>query len=117
MSAAKKLRQGPDVKEGIIVDGMFPLIYDGPKDVDKLWKSGEYRDTRGAIVKGSRIMRTRPIFRSWGLKFTVSYMEDIVSENSVRQFIDIAALRIGLSTYRPKYGRFEVISVNAMALA
>ena len=65
-----------------------------------------------SVPQRSTVMRTRPIFREWELEFTVHFMPDIVDEHSLDEAVEIAGKLIGLSDYRPKYGRFEVQRAN-----
>lgn len=109
VASAKKRKEGDFAKRGVIVDGNFKLIYEGPKDPEKMWDSGNFKHTARAGVNRNSIMRTRPIFSTWELKFRVSYMSDIADERMVREWVDIGRF-IGLSDWRPKFGRYEVLS-------
>lgn len=108
-SGAKATKAGKDVQAGVIVDDNAELIFpDAKKSVEDLWQSAEHRFTVGVKVGQSRVMRTRPIFRTWSLKFTVSYNPSVVkSEADLLSWIDHAGSTIGLSDFRPKFGRFE----------
>jgi len=108
ISAAKKSREGPQAKTGIICDGNFAIKYSGPTDPEKLWADERFRLTVPVRVQSSRIMRTRPIFREWSLPIEISYLEDVVNERTVRDWCNTAGQLIGLSDWRPKYGRFSV---------
>jgi hypothetical protein len=110
ISAAKKKRLGQQFRAGVMVDGDFPLIHDGPKTVEALCGNLAFMDVRGVDVGGKRVQRTRPIFRNWSLKFRVSYLPDLVNEKDLVQSVNEAGRTIGLSDYRPKYGRFVVVS-------
>jgi hypothetical protein len=108
VAAAKKQKEGPLAKTGMMVDGLFPLNYRGPKDGDALWKDESFRLSVRARVGQASIMRMRPIFREWSLDVAISYLPDIVNRDTVMQWCDIAGRLIGLSDWRPKYGRFEI---------
>ena len=107
--AAAKTKKGKDVQAGMIVPEDAPLIYDGPKDRDKLWAKEQFRFRASAGVGGKRVMRTRPIFREWELKFFVLISLDVLEVQQVCDFLDLAGRVIGLCDWRPKYGRFEVV--------
>lgn len=109
---AKKSRQGKDVQSGIISDGNWALDYDGPKDVDKLWQDEQYRDIRGCKVQKSRVMRTRPKFPAWKLAFEVAFLDEIANKSSVEKWLRDAGMLVGLGDFRPKFGRFEVVSLK-----
>ena len=106
--AARKFKQGKEVKAAVIVDGLFPLAYKGPRDPETLWKTGAYRKTMGVRIGKSRVMRTRPMFTGWAVEFTVHYLEELLSERDIIKFVEKAGAEVGLGDYRPRYGRFEV---------
>lgn len=109
ISAAKKNRLGETFKSAVMVDGDFPLTFPGPKTIEGLFGDARFRDTRGCSVGTSTVMRTRPIFREWELEFTVSYLPELIDVHAVDDAVGIAGLQIGLSDYRPKYGRFMAV--------
>jgi len=109
VSAAKKLRQGPTAKVAVMSDGNWPLEYDGPKDPEKLWGNEDFRLVQMAIRGGKPVLTCRPIFRKWEMQFDVAFDADRVNESTVREWVTIAGHTIGLSDWRPKYGRFEII--------
>jgi hypothetical protein len=57
-------------------------------------------------------MRTRPIFPEWELEFTVEYSPDLVQRDRLEEWVEVAGRQIGLSDWRPNYGRFEVVSAE-----
>lgn len=105
---ARKSRKGKDALAGIISDGNWPLIYDGPKTADELWEDGRFSDIRGVVVGKARVMRTRAMFRAWSLKFDVSFLPGVVSARDVRDWLATAGQIVGLLDGRPKFGRFVV---------
>lgn len=108
--AAKKLKLGKQFKAGLLSDGVWPLIYDGPKTIAELAADPRFIDTRRVVVKTSSVQRTRPIFHEWELKFTVSFMADMLNAKEIDQVLGIMGTVIGLSDHRPRYGRFEILS-------
>jgi hypothetical protein len=107
IEAARKQRLGKQAEAAIICDGMFPLIYDGPRDPKALWEDGRFRFTKGAKPTGQgRVMRTRPIFRSWSLLFTLAFDDSVIDEAQVRDMLVIAQ-GMGLGDWTPRHGRFE----------
>lgn len=108
VDAAKKLKLGQQAKAGIICDGLWPLIYSGPKSADALWENPHFRDMRKAKIQRASVMRCRPIFREWSLKTTIHYLPDMLNESQVIDILKIAGRIVGLCDYRPKFGRFEV---------
>jgi hypothetical protein len=117
VAAAKKNRMGPSAKSGLFIDGNSIVQHDGPRTADGLWKyksfeKNPYVSRVPVVVNKSRVMRTRPIFQNWSLEFTVHYMPDIINKEDVIEFVNKAGKMIGLSDWRPKYGRFEIESVE-----
>ena len=104
--AARKSKEGKICKMAIFIDGILPLIYNGPKTVDKLWADDQYRITTAVRVGVSRVMRTRPIFRQWELIVPIQFDEGLVDEAVVLKWVEVAGAQIGLSDWRPRYGRF-----------
>jgi hypothetical protein len=111
-SAAKATKQGKDVQRGILVDGFFPMEYDGPKDIDKLFTDERFRMVNGVKVGASRVMRTRPAFPTWSLEFTIDYLPNQLNKSDIEGFMEYAAINVALSDRRPKYGRFEVVQFD-----
>lgn len=108
IDAGKNQKLGKEFTAKLFSDGDWPLIYDGPKDADKLWASGKFRDSRRVVVSRQGIVRTRPIFRNWSLEFSIHYMD--IDEDKIRRAVEFAGRNIGLGDYRPKYGRFDIVS-------
>lgn len=116
-SAAKRQRRGNDVLSAVIVDGNFPLIYSGPKDAEKVAKDAKFRLRVACVVDRKRIMRSRPMFPQWELKFDVHYEPSVLNADTVAGFLRDAGQYVGLSTWRPKYGRFEIIEAAQKSAA
>jgi hypothetical protein len=113
VSAAKKNRMGQQVRANLFVDGNSPIIHDGPRTADAIWKfkaldKNPYISRVPVFVNQSRVMRTRPIFPDWSLEFIVHYKPSVLNLENVVEFVTIAGRDIGLSDWRPKYGRFEI---------
>jgi len=113
IAAAKKTRKGTDAKAGIFIEKNAPIIFDGPKTVEGIWKSKKFDNNPfisrvPAVVNRSRVMRTRPIFHEWALEFDVSYFPDMFDDDQIIATVATAGRIIGLSDWRPKYGRFEI---------
>jgi len=122
IAAAKKTKCGQQARAGLFVDGNFPVIYDGPKKVDRLWDhkpfdKNPFVSRESVVVNRNRVMRTRPIFHDWEIEFTVHYLPDILTGDQIVEFVNTAGLVIGLSDWRPKYGRFVVTKVEHIKVA
>ena len=105
---ARKGRTGKDAQCGIISDGVWPLIYDGPKDPEKLWIDERFRDSRPVKVQQARIMRMRPKFLTWALEFEVMFQDEVLGRHDLEKWLADAGQFVGLLDFRPRFGRFEV---------
>lgn len=108
--AAAKTKQGKQVQAGLIVVEDAPIEYEGPRDAAKLWSSDKFFNRQSCKIGQQRVIRTRPCFSSWELKFTVNYDEQILDDEKIDEFVELAGRIIGLGDWRPKHGRFEVLS-------
>ena len=107
--AAKLSKMGMAVKRGVIVvEEKHRLDYEGPRKIDKLWADARFVDMRSAVVQRARIMRCRPIFRAWRVAFKVAFDTKILDGAELRRIVADAGCYVGLGTYRPRFGRFEV---------
>jgi hypothetical protein len=113
-NAAKQIRRGKDTGFGIQVSpDRIPLIYDGPKTLEALWADSKFGDFRvGKMRTGSSVNLMRPRFDIWSLKFKLIYDEKVFNDSTIKEMLATGGQRIGLCDYRPKYGRFEIISVT-----
>lgn len=109
VAGAKTSKKGKAAKSAIIVDGIFPLVYDGPKSPDALFDDANYRHVVGVRVNQARVMRTRPKFNRWGLRFQVNYLPDVLDVAEVADFVAVAGRICGLGDGRPRFGRFDVV--------
>ena len=111
---AKVYKQGKLMTAGVMPSSPFSyLIYKGPKTEDELFDNPAFVDTRGVRVQTSVVMRTRPLFPiGWRLKFGVKINTDVIQPKDVERAIDAAGSTVGLGDYRPKFGRFVLISAT-----
>ena len=116
-TGARKLKQGPQVREGLIVTEIVSFDYDRERygvTTDELGKTAQF--TVPVKVGQSRIERTRAKFDEWSLTFRVDTDEELVDQSQLASWLDIAGRRIGLGDWRPEksgtYGRFETVSIQ-----
>jgi hypothetical protein len=113
VEGAKKAKLGKAFKAAVSVMEDSLLDYNGPKTPEALWAEAEtFADVRGVRVGGSRIMRTRPIFRQWSLAFTVTWDDEQINAEQLRKAVEDAGAQVGLCDYRPKFGRFQLESME-----
>lgn len=103
---AKKFKLGPRVKEGIIfTEQVNPLAYEGPRDIDGLWKDENFRFMASVKVGQSRIMRCRPMFREWRTEAEGILDPNVLDLDQLSQIAETAGQIIGFGDWRPRYGR------------
>ena len=113
---ARKRRQGPQVREGLVVSSIDKFQYDKTlgTTAEELGKTAQF--TVGVRVQRSRILRTRPMFKEWGLTFTVEVDPELVDQPQLEDWLDIGGRRLGIGDWRPEksghYGRYEVESIT-----
>ena len=108
---AKKVKLGKATLSSVfVVDDLIPIQYSGPRELDAMWNDGSFVDRRSVVVSRARIMRTRPIFREWALDFAVQIDESVINPDQVRDALIEAGMHTGLCEYRPRFGRFGVVS-------
>ena len=109
VGGAKKWKLGKVFKAAVIpTAGYFPIKYDGPKDLEKLYETPGFVDYRMAKVGQSRIPRTRPRFNQWETTFTVHYDDDMLNFSDINDALEYAGTACGVGDFKPRFGRFVV---------
>jgi len=70
-------------------------------------------DKRNVVVSRARVARYRPRWDDWELEFSVKILDDQFPPEVVREILEYGGAAIGIGDYRPKFGRFEVVSFEA----
>lgn len=110
---AKKSKLGKAFKSSVFVNDDTKLDIGVKKKAEQLWGDNNYRDVRGVRVGQSRVMRTRPIFKTWACTFTVMFDPEQVNEAEVVRAIKDAGQNSGVGDFRPRFGRFEIKQIEA----
>lgn len=107
---ARLSKQGKAIERGVLIEeDNCAVIYSGPRDLEKMWAAGHrFVDTRSVGVNGSRVMRTRPIFRDWKIGFTVVFDASLIERATLLDVMRDAGRLIGLGEFNQRFGRFEV---------
>ena len=111
LESARKRRKGKQVQAGVICPNDAPLQYEGARNLDDLWEDENFRFTVGVRIKGSRIMRCRPIFEQWSAEVSFMYDDTLMSTDDMLSLWIDAGRNIGICDWRPKFGRFEVEAI------
>lgn len=108
IAGAKKSKDGPQAKAGVICEQSPALQYDGPRDPDSLWADERFRLRVPVRVGQARVMRTRPRFDNWSCSAVIEFNDDFANRDDVLRWLRAAGDVIGLGDWRPKFGRFDV---------
>ena len=119
-TAARRLRQGPQVREGLSILPETSFEYDEERygsTLDELVKSTQYRT--GVVVQRQRFLRTRARFDlPWLCTFQADCDDVLVDQRQLESWLEIAGRRIGIGDWRPEksgdFGRFEVKDLRPM---
>jgi len=115
--AAKKLKQGGLVREGLFVKSTT-FHYDKTlgETLDELAKNKKVQFTVAVVIQRKRLLATRPHFKEWKLEITIDAEDDLVDKSQLQQWLEIGGRRIGIGAWRPTnsgyYGRFKLISLE-----
>jgi hypothetical protein len=109
--AAKKSKEGPKVKEGLLeMESIVPILYDGPRTIQGLYaEKDKYVYEVSVGVMGKRTMRTRPRFPEWMLEVPFIIDTERLDATDFLRFAETAGRYVGLCERRPMFGRFDVI--------
>jgi len=69
------------------------------------WRSVVIPRTRGRVMKG------RARMDEWELKFQLTCIDERATEKDLKEIFSYAGAYCGIGDYRPRYGRFEVVSM------
>jgi hypothetical protein len=87
-----------------------PLIYDGPKDIDKVFAFGDrhFHSRLSVGVGQKRVMRVRPSFFPWALRVDGLFIEDAgINLDEFKRVVELAGIVEGIGDNRVNgYGRF-----------
>lgn len=109
---------GKKIKTGVVVmTDKSPLTYVGPREIEKMWKNGSFRDVRSVVIMGKRIMRCRPMFPiGWSATFEIVFDPATIDSSELIMSAESAGSLIGIGDYRPEksgdFGRFTVEVLN-----
>lgn len=108
VDGGKLTKQGTAITRGVIIkDQVNALAYDGPRNQDDLW-AAKFYDMSSSKVGMQRVMRTRPMFRTWSVQATGMVDPSVLELTDIETIATNAGLMVGLGDWRPRYGRFSV---------
>ena len=116
---ARKVRQGPLVREGLVVSECTDFTYPfNDVSIDDLchrsWDDfqGGLQFETPVVVQRNKVLRVRARFQMpWKATFKVTYFADLLDEDQMNEWLLIAGMRLGIGDWRPSksgiFGRFE----------
>jgi hypothetical protein len=110
VEGAKKSKLGKAFKSAVFIDADSLMKIGTTKKAAELWEDARYRDVRGVRVGTSRVMRTRPIFHNWEADVEIMFDDEQVNQADVEQALNDAGSKCGVGDFRPRFGRFDVVS-------
>jgi hypothetical protein len=104
---ARRHKRGVDVLRGVYpLSEHADLDYEGPRDVDALWKDGGFALRKTVGVQRSRTVRTRPIFTDWQAELLVEVDPTVFDVDTLANCWRDAGVYAGIGDMRPVHGRF-----------
>lgn len=111
LDAARLTKEGKNIERGVLaVSRRNPLIYDGPRDPEVMWKDPRFVHRAIVKVSTSKVVRTRPKFVGWSAQVEVSYDSEVIEGRDLLRIAISAGRFIGIGDGRPFYGgRFNIL--------
>lgn len=107
-------KNGKDVLRSVsVMTDRVPLIYDGPKPLEKLYDLKEFRFRKEVGIGQKKVMRVRPIFRRWSVELEAELIEEVMNPGDLLRVTETAGMSEGLGDARALgYGRFTVEMIS-----
>jgi hypothetical protein len=109
---AKKAREGQLAKSGCFCLQQAKLEYEGPRKADELWADTSFRFPFIVRIGQNKVLTTRSIFRNWIATITLNIENTTVNVSRVDVWLNTAGTQVGVSDWRPQYGRFTVEKID-----
>lgn len=109
INGGKKQKMGAVIKSAVWVEG--DPVLDHPKSgspISELESDPQYRFVKAVKVGTSKVMRTRPIIKTWSCDVNIEYDELQINKAQLVSIIQDAGHKVGIGDWRPGFGRFEV---------
>ena len=122
-AGARKVRQGPQVRGGLMIEPEVSFRYDVERygeTLETLVKTTQF--TVPVVVASQSILRTRAKFDCpWSVVGVADVDEELVDKAQLTAWLALGGRRIGLGDWRPEksgfYGRFDVEDVTELTAA
>lgn len=111
INAGRISKQGKSIERALSFSELnVPLIYEGPKELNKLFEDKRYTSRLSVGIGNKRVMRVRPQFSQWGLCVKGLFIEDAgLNLSEFEHIAELAGLSEGIGDNRVNgYGRFTI---------
>ena len=111
INAGRISKQGKSIERALSLSELnVPLIYEGPKELNKLFEDKRYTSRLSVGIGNKRVMRVRPQFSQWGLRVKGLFIEDAgLNLSEFERIAELAGLSEGIGDNRVNgYGRFTI---------
>tara|TARA_R110000823_G_scaffold229701_2_gene356620 strand:+ start:281 stop:859 length:579 start_codon:yes stop_codon:yes gene_type:complete len=111
INAGRISKQGKSIERALSLSELnVPLIYEGPKELNKLFEDKRYTSRLSVGIGSKRVMRVRPQFSQWGLRVKGLFIEDAgLNLSEFEHIAELAGLSEGIGDNRVNgYGRFTI---------
>jgi hypothetical protein len=90
-------------------DAITSGIVINPENIPLILKSEYEIDARPVVISRARVVKWRPRFNEWSVKFSIDILDDEnISVSIVKDILEMAGKTKGIGDYRPRFGRFMV---------
>jgi len=118
VEGARKSKEGKLALAGAFLDPTLSFQYDGLQSVQERWENPNECILAVPVRVGqAKIVRTRPIFYEWNIEYNVTINDELVKPDSLERWIIAGGSQVGLGDWRPRYGRFNLVSIEEIEIA
>jgi hypothetical protein len=90
------------------VDFQVPIVYAGPRDIDKLFLDKKFQHRAMVAVSTAKTVRVRPHFAEWSVTAKAGLLDDVLDMSDLVRVVEIAGVAEGLGDGRRiGFGRFQ----------
>jgi hypothetical protein len=113
--AAKATKEGKTITRAVVPNDLeVPLLYDGPRDVQELFKLPHFVHTTMVGINRGKVQGTRPIFPHWEVRCRFELVTELLDFDGFVEIVRRAGITEGLGDNRINgFGRFEAKVIKA----
>lgn len=93
------------------IDSGVEILPDEPLLINNGWEI----DARPVVIQRARIIRSRPKFETWSIKFQIKALDPLLLDVNhggeiLKEILEAAGRHKGLGDFRPRFGQFRITS-------